>query len=206
MTFTVSTRVEENNQTRTETFTAPTDGSASPTKIESTGERQNAAPTPVSVTSRDGKWIATLTDVALPPAPAANFTDFEKRHLDRFKGVTFDWKDFQRDGQPFPAPNLRARPRQQIVLTAAGGTDAKVLLDQDLRPTNLVWHPSGNQLAFVADPDWRNELKYESPDLYSVTATGQVTRLTNDGYVYSDLEYSPDGQYLAYARSTGPRW
>ena len=203
VTFTVSTRVEENNQTRTETLTAPTDGSASPTRIEATSERQNAAAPPVSVTSRDGKWIATLKDVALPPAPAANLTDFEKRHLERFKGVTFDWKDFQRDGQPFPAPNLRARPRQQIVLTAAGATDAKVLLDQDLRPTNLVWHPNGNQLAFVADPDWRNELKYESPDLYSVTATGQVTRLTDDGYVYNDLEYSPDGQYLAYSRSFG---
>ena len=203
VTFTVSTRVEENNQTRTETFSAPTDGSAAPAKIDVPAERQSAASTPVTVTSRDGKWIATLKDVALPPVPAPNLTEFEKRHIDRFKGVTFDWKDFQRDGQPFPAPNLRARPRQQIVLTTAEGADAKVLLDQDLRPTNLVWHPSGNQLAFVADPDWRNELKYESPDLYSVTATGQVTRLTNDGYVYSNLEYSPDGQFLAYSRSFG---
>src|SRR4029453_15549282 len=133
------------------------------TKIETTGERQNAASTPVSVTSRDGKWIATLTDVALSPAPAATLTDFEKRHLDRFKGVTFDWKDFQRDGQPFPAPNLRARPRQQVVVTAAGGTDPKVLLDQDLRPTNLVWHPNGTQLGFTAAPAGRNGPQNETP-------------------------------------------
>jgi dipeptidyl aminopeptidase/acylaminoacyl peptidase len=203
VTYTVSTRVEETNQTQIETFTAPTDGSASPTKVETPAERQSGTSAPVTVTSRDGKWVATLTDVPAPPAAAANLTDFEKRHLDRFKGVTFDWKDFQRDGQPFPAPNLRARPRQQIVVTGASGADPKVLLDQDLRPTNVVWHPNGSQLAFVADPDWRNELKYENPDLYSVTTAGQVTRLTNDGYVYSDLEYSPDGQYLAYARTFG---
>ncbi len=203
VTYTVSTRVEENNQTRTETFTAPTDGSGAPAKVDTPSERPSGTPAPVRVLSRDGQWIATLTDVTPPPAPPATLTDFEKRHLDRFKGVTFDWKDFQRDGQPFPAPNLRARPRQQIVVSAAGGTDPKVLLDQDLRPTNLVWHPNGTQLAFTADPDWRNELKYESPDLYSVTTAGEVTRLTNDGYVYSDLEYSPDGQYLAYARTFG---
>ena len=40
-------------------------------------------------------------------------TDFERRHEERFKGAIFDWKDFQRDGQPFPAPNLRARPAAQ---------------------------------------------------------------------------------------------
>ncbi len=121
VTFTVSTRVEENNQTRTETFTAPTDGSAAPTKIETrraSGRRQLRA--------RDGDLARRQMDRDPQGRGAsrlrhrANLTDFEKRHLDRFKGVTFDWKDFQRDGQPFPAPNLRARPRQQIVLTAAG--------------------------------------------------------------------------------------
>ncbi|MGH9382899.1 MAG: S9 family peptidase [Vicinamibacterales bacterium] len=203
VTFTASTRVEENNQTVTETFTAPVEGSAAPAKVDTPRERGGNQSAPVSVASRDGKWIATLKEVAPPVPPAPNLTDFEKRHLDRFKGVTFDWKDFQRDGQPFPAPNLRARPRQQVVVTTAGGGDPKVLLDQDLRPTNLVWHPDGSQLAFVADPDWRNELKYENPDLYTVTTAGEVTRLTNDGYVYSDLEYSPDGRSLAYTRTFG---
>src|SRR5687767_4094374 len=34
ITFSVSTRVEEGNATRTETFTVPADGSAPPTKVE----------------------------------------------------------------------------------------------------------------------------------------------------------------------------
>ena len=58
-------------------------------------------------------------------------------------------------------------------------------------------------LAFTADPDWRNELKYESPDLWTVTTDGKVTRVTDDGYVYGDVAFSPDGQFLSYARSFG---
>ncbi len=73
----------------------------------------------------------------------------------------------------------------------------------DLRPSNLAWHPDGQTIAFTADPDWRNELRYNSPDLWTVTIDGKVTRLTNDGYVYGDVGYSPDGQYLSYSRSFG---
>ena len=77
------------------------------------------------IPSPDGKWVATLADVAQnkPSQPAVS--DFERRHEERFKGVIFDWKDFQRDGQPFPAPNLRARPAQQVMLAPASGGDAK---------------------------------------------------------------------------------
>src|SRR5262245_39792695 len=56
VTFNVATRVEENNQTRNETFSAPADGSAAAAKVDAPAERQNAS-APVSVTSRDGKWI-----------------------------------------------------------------------------------------------------------------------------------------------------
>ena len=73
----------------------------------------------------------------------------------------------------------------------------------DLRPANLAWHPNGQTIAFTADPDWRNELKYNSPDLWTVTIDGKVTRLTDDGYVYGDVGYSPDGKYLSYSRSFG---
>jgi Tol biopolymer transport system component len=81
-----------------------------------------------------------------------------------------------------------------------------VLLDKDLRPTNLVWNASGTQLAFVADPDWRNELKYESPDLYSVTTTGQVMRLTDDGYVYTISNTHPTASTSLTREPSAPRW
>jgi dipeptidyl aminopeptidase/acylaminoacyl peptidase len=156
-----------------------------------------------AVRSADGKWLALAKDKPLPRPAASTATDFERRHEERFKGVQFDWKDFQRDGQPFPAPNLRARPAAQLVIQPAGGGDAKVLVDQDIRPTNITWHPNGSRLVFTADSDWRDELKYESPDLWTVTSEGAVERLTDDGYVHGDPAFSPDGRWLSFSRSFG---
>lgn len=210
ITFSVSSRVEEGNATRTETFTVPADGSTPPIKVEVPaggggrgGRAGGTSGDSGGIASPDGTVMLVTRDVPRPAAAPRTLTDFEKRHMDRFKGATFDWKDFQRDGQPFPAPNLRARPGQQLALQARGGNEVRSLTTEDLRPANMVWHPNGKLIAFVADPDWRDELKYESPDLYTVTSDGALTRVTNDGYVYSDLEFSPDGKYLAYARTFG---
>jgi dipeptidyl aminopeptidase/acylaminoacyl peptidase len=156
-----------------------------------------------AVSSADHAWIALTKDKPVSKPDPTYASDFERRHEERFKGVTFDWKDFQRDGQPFPAPNLRARPAAALLIQPAAGGTQKALVDLDLRPTNLTWHPNGSLIAFTADPDWRDELKYESPDLYTVTTDGTLTRLTNDGYVHSDPSYSPDGKFLAVTRSFG---
>ena len=77
--------------------------------------------------------------------------------------MTFDWKDFQRDGAAFPVPNPAAAPALQIVLQPADAQrDApKTLVDMDLRPANLTWHPDGQLIAFTADADFRDELKYD---------------------------------------------
>lgn len=259
--FTISTRIEEDNSTRTETWLVPADGSSKPWRVlhygrdvagarwtdaerlEYTADRQTWAIDPSKpgvppvrvltprpgggrggrgggagsgegeqtpgVPSPDGRWLATTADRPQPRPGPDRASDFERRHEERFKGAIFDWKDFQRDGQPFPAPNLRARPAAQIVISAAAGGVAaaggerKVLVDQDLRPASLAWHPDGTRLVFLADPDWRDELKYESPDLWMVAVDGVVTRLTDDGFVYSDARFSPDGKYLSYVRDPG---
>jgi dipeptidyl aminopeptidase/acylaminoacyl peptidase len=157
--------------------------------------------------SPDGLWEAAAVNKPRDETKPVYGSEFEKRHQERFKGAIFDWKDFQRDGAEFPAPNPVAQPAQQIVvrprpaLVTSGAP--KVLADLDLRPTNLAWHPDGRTIAFTADPDWRNELKYASPDVWTVTLDGTVTRLTNDGYVYGDLKFSPDGAFLSYSRSFG---
>jgi len=160
--------------------------------------------------SPDGKWEAVLVNKPRAEEKVTYVSEFEKRHQERFKGVIFDWKDFQRDGGEFPAPDPTALPAQQIVVQPRQGAgtknDAKVqkvLVDLDLRPGGLAWHPGGQMLAFTADPDWRNELKYTSPDLWTVTVDGRLTRLTDDGYVYGNVDYSPDGRYLSYSRSLG---
>jgi dipeptidyl aminopeptidase/acylaminoacyl peptidase len=157
--------------------------------------------------SHDGKWEAATVNKARPDAKPVYASEFEKRHQERFKGAIFDWKDFQRDGADFPAPNPVAQPAQQIVVRPRPAAEtpgaSKVLVDLDLRPGSVAWHPNGQMLAFTADRDWRNELKYSSPDLWTVTLDGKVTQATDDGYVYGGLEYSPDGKYLAYSRSYG---
>ena len=204
VTYTVATRVEGDNSTRTETWTVATDGSAEPRRLETGGERgpaQGRRSGPV--TSPDGKWIAETVDEATPKPERTYASDFEKRHQERFKGVTFDWKDFQRDGQPFPAPDPHALPASRISVRPAGGGEPKVLQTPQLRPSNLAWNTEGTALVFVADPDWRDELKYENPDLWTVTLDGAATRLTNDGYVYSDPAFSPDGKYISYVRDPG---
>jgi dipeptidyl aminopeptidase/acylaminoacyl peptidase len=259
--FSLTTRVEAEQATRTESYVVGTDGAAEPRRIQHEGnnvtlaswtpagrlsytaagsswtidpanpsaapERGEAQPagggraggggrgggrgggdagggrgTP----SPDGKWTLVLRDKQESRPAPPTLTDFEKRHEDRFKGVTFDWMEFQRDGQPFPAPNPNLRAAQQVVLQTVDGSGAapRVLVDQNLRPANIAWHPDGKMIAFVADPDWRDEIKYESPDLWVVsTDDGKVTRLTDDGYVYSDVEFSPDGRFLSYARTFG---
>jgi dipeptidyl aminopeptidase/acylaminoacyl peptidase len=156
-----------------------------------------------AIPSPDGRWRAELRNKTPEKAPPQHASDFERRHQERFEGAIFDWKDFQRDGQPFPAPDPGARPAVRILLTPAGGGDSKTLLDNDLRPADLAWHPGGALLAFVADPDWRDDLQYEDPDLWTVTLDGRITRITDDAYVHADPQFSPDGKYLSYTRTFG---
>jgi dipeptidyl aminopeptidase/acylaminoacyl peptidase len=234
--FTIATRIEEDNGTRTEVHLAPSDASARPRRIVHYGkdvanpswtddsrlrysaDRQqwtvdpaSASPVPAKmdavlagvVLSADKKWLALAKDKPQEKQDATYANEFERRHEERFRGVTFDWKDFQRDGQPFPAPNLRARPAAQLLIQEAGSRVWKPVVDADLRPSNIAWHPNGALLAYTADPDWRNDLKYESPDLFTVTTSGNITRLTNDGYVYGDVGFSPDGRFMSYSRGFG---
>jgi dipeptidyl aminopeptidase/acylaminoacyl peptidase len=186
----------------------PANPSAAPVKIDAPeagggGGRGRGRGGLTTVASPDGRWRAELRDKTQPAKTPDYRSDFEKRHYERFQGAIFDWKDFQRDGGPFPVPDPRARPSVQIIVSPTGGGASKTLVDADVRPSGVAWHPNGQLLAFAADPDWRDELKYESPDLWTVTLDGKVTRLTNDGYVYGDPEFSPDGKYLSYTRSFG---
>src|SRR4051812_34410720 len=175
--FSVQTRVESDNSTKTETFTVPTDASAPPTRVASpAGEEQGGrgghggrGNGVMRVLSPDGKWIAR-TQEKLQPKPEPKYaSDFEKRHQERFKGAIFDWKDFQRDGAPFPVPNPAAAPALQVIVQPAGGGDTagKTIVDMDLRPANLTWHPDGRLIAFTADAEFRDELKYDHADLWT---------------------------------------
>ena len=162
-----------------------------------------AAPAAPGVVSFDGKSRALARDLPRSPAAEVSGTDFEKRHAARFQGRTFDWMRFQQDGQDYPTADPRLRPAAEITVTAPDGSAARSLTTLGMRPGNVTWHPNGSAIAFTADENWRSEQMFESPDIYTVSTQGTVARLTNDGYVWSSLAYSPDGQYLLAERTFG---
>ena len=155
------------------------------------------------ILSPDGTWRAVLRNVTAAPEPEAPMSDFERRHAERFEGAQFDWYPFVRDGQPFPLPDPATRPMQEIVLESAVGEGSRQLTTLGLRPDDLSWHPDGDRILFTADEAVRDPLAYGRPDLFVVDLDGEVTRLTDDGFTYSDVTWSPDGASISYVRAWG---
>ncbi|MFO8174271.1 MAG: S9 family peptidase [Longimicrobiales bacterium] len=143
-------------------------------------------------------------EVAREPSAPPTLTDFQRRHEERFRGHALDWYPFLQDGRPFPIPDPRARPEAEIFLEPVNGSgEARQLTQLGMRPSNLSWSPDGGTLLFSADESVRDELAYSRTDLFLVTPEGRLTRLTDDGYVYSSPAFSPDGRWISYVRSFG---
>ena len=157
----------------------------------------------VAVAAPQGGIAALVRDVAPPKRERTYASDFEKRHEERFKGVQFDWLDFQRDGQPFPVPNRvdpDVNPPQEIFVVPNGGAERQ-LTRLGVRPTGVAWNQDGTKLVFTADSGYRNELKYGASQVYTVSVDGAVRRLTPDNDVnYTNPRYSPDGRWVLYTR------
>jgi dipeptidyl aminopeptidase/acylaminoacyl peptidase len=161
---------------------------------------------PLGMLSPDGQWRATANDKPRAVTPPAYADEFEKRAFEHFKGRQFDWMRFQQDGQNFPTPDPRLRPAAEITIAPSAGGPSRELTNLGMRPANLAWHPSGHAIAFTADEHWNIEQRYPNPAIYTVSTdgnVGNVTRLTNDGYVWSSLAYSPDGAWLLAERTFG---
>jgi dipeptidyl aminopeptidase/acylaminoacyl peptidase len=171
---------------------------------------------PEGVVSPDGRWRAVVRDLpgtslaglaagaGSPASGSPTLTDFQRRHEDRFRGHALDWYPFLQDGRPFPIPDPRARPQGEVFLEPVeGGSEARQLTRLGLRPSNLSWSPLGTALLFTADESVRDELAYSRTDLFLVMGEGRVIRLADDGYVYSNPAFSPDGRWISYVRSFG---
>ena len=154
--------------------------------------------------SPDGKWNAAVRNTPLAKLEPPALSDFEKRHEDRFKGVQFDWLNFQRDGGVFPVPNSRApavNPPQEIFLMPIGGGAERQLTTLGLRPAAMQWSRDGKTILFTADSGYRNERSYGRTDIWTVSLDGRVTRLTPaSDYSYAGARYSPDGKYVLTTR------
>jgi dipeptidyl aminopeptidase/acylaminoacyl peptidase len=160
-------------------------------------------PSESRMVSPDGKWTAILRSTP-PPARERSFaSDFERRHEERFQGVTFDWLEFQRDGGPFPVPNPAdpaVTPPQEIFLTGPDGAERQ-LTRLGLRPQGSRWSPDGTTLLFTADSSYRDERRYEHSQVWTVSRDGTVRRLSPDlDYDYANASWSPDGRWVLYTR------
>jgi len=154
--------------------------------------------------SPDGGWFARIQALPVPPKPQPELTEFERRHEERFQGDAFDWYPFRRDRQAFPLPDPREQALSEVVIAPSDGQGpVRTLTDLGLRPSDLHWSSDGTTLLFTADESVLDELAYSRADLFMVRLDGQVTRLTDDGYVHSNASFSPDGRWISYVRSFG---
>lgn len=146
--------------------------------------------------------LALLRDMPPAIAPVLARTDFEKRHEARFKGVQFDWLNFQADGQRAPIPdrtNPFVAPVQELFLV----DDAREqqLTRLGLRPKDVQWNSAGTQLVFTADSGYRDERHYDASQVFTVGLNGSVRMLTRDPEVdHSGAVFSPDGRSVLYTR------
>lgn len=221
VTFNVTTRVEETNGNTNESWRVRADGSRAAERVTPAvdtpagagrggpggGGGQGGAGggrgSGASITSPDGQWVATVRDVDFTRKTKPTFTEFEKRHEQRFKGAQFDWMEFHRDGAAFPTPNAKdpeLNPPQEIFLQPTGG-NASAITKLGLRPTGVQWVPDNSGVIFSADSTYRDELSYGRTDIWSVTRDGMLRRLTPRGeFDYNGARLSPDGRILMATR------
>ena len=173
---------------------------AAPARVDTT-QVDSSRMRATSVSSPDGKWVASVRDIPSEKRARPVMSDFERRHEERFKGVQFDWWPFMGDGRDFPLPNRNdpeVNPPQEIFVAgkdvgvgnAVGvGKDVGVgnavvpsaatdlllagrqLTTLGLRPASLDWSPDGTHIVFTADSNYRSERKYGRAELWSVRAT-----------------------------------
>ena len=89
-----------------------------------------------------------------------------------------------------------------LVMLDAGGSDTvgepgrDLLPGYDRWPGDVAWSHDSGALYFAADDGGRR------PVFRLDTATGEVTRVTDDDGAYTDLNPAPDGRYLYALRAT----
>jgi dipeptidyl aminopeptidase/acylaminoacyl peptidase len=168
------------------------------------GGVEQSAQSARALRSPDGRWNAWLRPVPVTRPTRATASEFQRRHEERFRGRQFDWLDFQRDGQRYPVPNRAdpsVTPAQELWVSTNGDTAARQITRLALRPTGVQWSPDGSVLLFTADADYRDERRYPSADVYTVSRDGIVKQLTTDpDHNNTGASFSPDGKWILYTR------
>ena len=147
------------------------------------------------VTSPDGKWLRRRRKSRSRRRPEV------RQRLREAPPGALQGRDVRLEGLParrrgVPCAESRRGARAADAAAAGAGDGER---EDDRRHRSAAVEP-GVAPGRPADRvhrrrDWRDELKYDRPDCGPSTIDGKVTRLTNDGSVYSDVGFSPDGKY-----------
>ncbi len=154
--------------------------------------------------SPDNRWIAFTQKL---PVKKGKQYDSETERLinERFKGHIYDWMKARADGRGYlPDPrDPEASPAEELFIVSRDGGTPKQLTSLGVGVRAAAWRPDSRALAFIANSHQRDEYLYERADLWTVTASGQIQRLTDDGYDHETPTWSPDGRWLFFRRSLG---
>ncbi len=149
--------------------------------------------------SRDGSAIAFTEPTPPPAGPEPRYaSEFEARTAERFDGRIYDWMNYRFDRRGYLADprDPQATPPSELYVLAPDGESARQLTELGVDVQSPVWSPDGSRLAFIADAHQRDEHTYGRSDVWTVTMTGQVSRLTDDEYDYASIEWLPTGDQL----------
>ncbi len=152
------------------------------------------------------RWIAFTKATPPPPLPEPTYaSEFERKAVERFDGRIYDWMNYRFDRRGYladPRDPHASPPRELYIVGREGGEPTK-LTELGVDVSGVAWNRDGRTLAFTADAHQRDEHSYERADVWIVTVAGQVTRLTDDEFNYSNPAWSPDGTSLVVRGAEG---
>ncbi len=147
----------------------------------------------------ENRWIAFTKRTPPPPreSPDAR-SKFEQHIEERFDGRIYDWMNyrFDRRGYLDDPRDPEASPPRELYVVARDGGDPRQLTELGVNVGGAAWAADASALAFTADMHERDEHTYERADVWTVDVSGNVTRLTDDGYHYSSPSWSPDSRAI----------
>ena len=148
------------------------------------------------VFSPDNKWMAFTKAVKLDESvPATPLSDADRLIDERFKGRKYDWMNARFDGRGYLADprDPHATPPEEVFIVSREGGEARQLTTLGVNARGIAWRPDSSALAFVADTHQRDEYSYDRADLFTISLSGSLTRLTDDGYNHASPTWSASG-------------